>query len=92
MPPNLASQTCANHPERPGRALCMNCKKVVCQECATQWEGINYCVACLKSRRSESKEQTAIIGWVATIAATVLLFFAASTVLVWAATLMAGLF
>jgi hypothetical protein len=46
-----SAQTCAVHPARPGFALCMSCKQVVCQECATTWDGINYCRACLAKRR-----------------------------------------
>ena len=25
----------------------MSCRKLLCQECTTQWEGINYCGACV---------------------------------------------
>lgn len=25
----------------------MSCRKILCHECTTQWEGINYCRACV---------------------------------------------
>ena len=40
-------RVCAHHPERVGFALCMSCAQVVCQECATTRDGINYCRPCL---------------------------------------------
>jgi hypothetical protein len=43
-------QQCANHGERPASALCVSCKRSICQECATHWDGINYCVTCLAGR------------------------------------------
>jgi hypothetical protein len=44
-------RTCADHPERPVHARCMSCGKTLCDECATEWDGINYCAACLSRRR-----------------------------------------
>jgi hypothetical protein len=32
-------------------AMCMACQKRICQNCATVWDGINYCVDCLAERR-----------------------------------------
>jgi hypothetical protein len=29
----------------------MSCGKTLCDECATEWDGINYCAACLARRR-----------------------------------------
>ncbi len=43
----LARQWCAEHPDRHSHAVCMSCRKLLCQECATNWEGINYCRACV---------------------------------------------
>ena len=43
----LARQSCAEHPDRHSFALCVSCRKVLCQECTTQLEGINYCRTCL---------------------------------------------
>lgn len=41
---------CADHPDRPAHARCMSCRKVLCDECATPWDGINYCSRCLRER------------------------------------------
>ena len=38
---------CAYHNDRPGIGVCMRCRSVVCAECTTRLEGINYCHACL---------------------------------------------
>jgi len=43
----LAKQWCAEHPDRHSHAICMSCRKLLCQECTTLWEGINYCRACV---------------------------------------------
>lgn len=43
----LSRQSCAEHPDRHSHAVCMSCRKRMCQECTTQWEGINYCRACV---------------------------------------------
>lgn len=43
----LARQSCAEHPDRHSFAICMSCRKVLCQECTTPWEGINYCRGCV---------------------------------------------
>jgi hypothetical protein len=48
----LLPQSCFHHPTRPGHALCMSCRQVVCQECASTWDGINYCKPCLAKRRA----------------------------------------
>lgn len=41
------AKICAHHPDRAGFALCMSCRLVVCQECATTRDGINFCRPCL---------------------------------------------
>ena len=43
----LARQRCAEHPDRHSHAMCMSCRKLLCQECTTLWEGINYCRECV---------------------------------------------
>ena len=41
------SGSCHYHPARPGIGVCVECRQVICQECTTQFEGINRCAACL---------------------------------------------
>jgi hypothetical protein len=39
------------HPERAGIGVCVECRRVICTECTTQFEGINRCAACLAARQ-----------------------------------------
>ena len=47
---SLGSGRCNDHPDRPGLGICVECRKVICSECTTQFEGINRCAQCLKAR------------------------------------------
>ena len=44
------SGRCHYHPERTGLGICVECRRVICRECTTQFEGINRCAACLDRR------------------------------------------
>ena len=85
-------QTCVNHPDRPGRALCMQCRKTVCLECATQWDGINYCVNCLKKKREATREKSSVFSWILMLMAIAGLFAAGSLVMVWSSSLFAKMY
>ena len=52
-----AATNCAHHPDRPGHALCMECRRVVCEECATDWQGINYCAPCLARKAAGGRSR-----------------------------------
>ncbi len=67
----------------------MACRKTVCQECATTWDGINYCVSCLAERREESREPSSFFGWVALAVAIPFLFFVTAHAMVWSGALLA---
>ena len=45
--PEVISGNCHYHPMRAGIGICVECRQVVCQECTTQFDGINRCAACL---------------------------------------------
>jgi hypothetical protein len=45
------SGRCHYHPERTGLGVCVECRRVICRECTTQFEGINRCASCLDKRR-----------------------------------------
>ncbi|XXF76001.1 hypothetical protein P2318_23470 [Myxococcaceae bacterium GXIMD 01537] len=49
------SGRCHYHPERAGLGVCVECRRVICRECTTQFEGINRCASCL-ARRLQSLE------------------------------------
>lgn len=87
----MQKQYCSNHPERYGHAVCMSCRKVICQECATEWEGINYCTACLARRRKATATRVPVLGWVAVLVACGVLFYAAQKAMVWGSALIFGL-
>ncbi|HLX61753.1 MAG TPA: B-box zinc finger protein [Planctomycetota bacterium] len=82
----VIAQACANHPDRPARALCMQCRKMVCLECATQWDGINYCVNCLKKKREATHERSSFFAWAAMLLLIAILFAAGSLIMVWSST------
>lgn len=44
------SGRCHYHPERAGLGVCVECRRVICRECTTQFEGINRCASCLEKR------------------------------------------
>ena len=44
------SGRCHYHPERAGLGICVECRRVICRECTTQFEGINRCASCLDKR------------------------------------------
>lgn len=79
----LAVQRCAYHPERVGQALCMRCRRVVCQECALTWDGVNHCRQCLEARRTEARPGRTWPRWVRWAALTSALFVATGWALAW---------
>jgi hypothetical protein len=76
----IQRRICAFHPDRPGHAACMRCRTVVCQECASSYEGIFYCAACMR----------APFGWIFTVLATLVLLALHARAAVWAGALVAG--
>ena len=67
MPPAapLVLGFCHRHVDRKGIARCMTCAVIVCQECATRFDGINYCVECLARTRggdARRKGLPALVG------------------------------
>jgi hypothetical protein len=86
-----APTCCAHHPERPGHTLCMECRKVLCAECATDWDGINYCEDCLGRRRVAMRSRRRLPGVVLLAASSALLLVAVAWLMAWTAVLYAGL-
>lgn len=81
------AKTCIRHPARAGFALCMSCQQVVCQECATTWDGINYCRVCLaakNARATDTGRSRAVMSILTVTAASVLLVVAVARSMVWA--------
>jgi len=65
----------------------MTCRKAVCQECATTWDGIHYCAGCLAERRSPARGRADWLGLVGVVAAAAALFWLVSRLMVWAGVL-----
>jgi len=86
-----AARRCAVHRKRPAFAVCMQCAKTLCEECATQWDGIWYCAACLSTRRSAPAAKSRVGGWIAVILAAGLILFLGTRFMVWSGVLLAGL-
>ena len=57
------SGRCFYHPERSGIGICVECKRVICTECTTQFEGINRCAKCLAARLAEAKKLVERNDW-----------------------------
>jgi hypothetical protein len=68
LPPRFR---CSNHPEREGIGICVNCRSVVCVECSTRVDRMNYCFRCLRSATADQPSVPArmmITGMMATAA------------------------
>jgi hypothetical protein len=70
----------------------MSCRKMLCQECATQWDGIWHCATCLGAKRGASVAKSPVLGWLGVVFVSLLLLFTGARVMVWAGALIAGLF
>jgi|MudIll2142460700_1097286.scaffolds.fasta_scaffold1021876_1 hypothetical protein len=60
----------------------MSCRKPVCHECASEWDGINYCVSCLRERRSLERSRESWWSSLAVAIASAFLAWTAARVLV----------
>jgi hypothetical protein len=87
MAEGLQRQNCINHPDRYGHAVCMSCRKTLCQECATEWDGIFHCARCLSTRRRTVRSGTSAFGWISIAAAALFLFWVGPKVMIWATTI-----
>src|SRR5437660_681213 len=88
----IPARHCVHHPERAAFALGMSCQSSVCQECATQWDGIWHCSRCLSAKRSATVERSGIAGWVSLIVAAAALLLLSIRIMVWSGALIVGLF
>ncbi|MCU1350503.1 MAG: hypothetical protein JWO56_3533 [Acidobacteria bacterium] len=89
--PSPPARQCAHHPGRAAYAICMSCKSSICQECATQWDGIWHCTRCLSAKRVATVERPSRAGWILLAAASLLLLILSERLMVWTGALIAGL-
>ncbi len=59
------SGRCHYHPERAGLGVCVECRRVICRECTTQFEGINRCASCLADKLAAAKRLASRHEWTA---------------------------
>ncbi len=74
---------CFNHPDRPALAICVDCRKPLCQGCSTLWEGIHCCVDCLAKRRATAGERSGGLRLVFLTVATLALLAVATILRSW---------
>lgn len=94
MPATPVSVPCFRHADRAGFAVCMSCRAVLCQECATTFDGINYCRPCLDLRRgtvAAGRGWTRHLGHAATAFALGAALLATVHLMAWIATVLAGM-
>jgi hypothetical protein len=86
-----ALQRCTFHQDRAAFARCMSCAKMLCQTCATQWDGIWHCAACLAQRRGARVERSPVGAWLGVVTLSLILLYVAARLTVWTAAVIAGL-
>src|SRR5579872_7113753 len=52
----LPASRCYNHPDREGVGICVGCRAVVCVECTTRIDRMNYCIRCLQGATGPVRE------------------------------------
>jgi hypothetical protein len=72
---SLGTGRCYEHPDRPGLGICVECRRVICSECTTQFEGINRCARCLQGRLGQlqglaARNDWSVVGVLQALAAT----------------------
>jgi len=70
----------------------MSCSKMLCRECATEWDGIWHCASCLGSRRQVAVESRPALSWMAVAASTILFAYLTTRALVWVGAVLARFF
>lgn len=90
MPPPATSARCFNHPERPALAVCVDCRRPICQACSTQWEGIHCCVDCLAKRRSAVTARGGTLRFAALVLGALALLSGATVLRAWIGAVLAG--
>ena len=56
-----SSLHCVNHLDRGGIGICVKCGQVVCAECSTKIDRVNYCNVCLNAAQ-ESRQTVAPVA------------------------------
>ena len=54
-----AAYRCQNHPEREGIGVCVRCRRVICAECSTKVDRMNFCTGCLSALTADPHRRSA---------------------------------
>jgi hypothetical protein len=72
--------------------MCMSCRKLLCQECTSLWEGINYCGECAGALARPAQQRASRGGMIVMLVFTITIAIALIRVAVGMGALLAGLF
>lgn len=81
---------CFYHPDRSALAVCVSCRKPICQSCSTLWEGMHHCTACLPLRRAAVGERSTAVRTVLVILLTLALLAGAAVLRAWIGAVLVG--
>jgi hypothetical protein len=70
----------------------MSCRKALCQECTTQWEGINYCRGCVDALATVPVKRARPFGAVIMTVLTIAMIFVLLRAAVAMGVFLAGMF
>ena len=70
----------------------MACSAMLCQECATQWEGIWHCASCLAKKRGNVVARSPFLAWIGVILFSLTFLYLGARVMVWTSALIASWF
>lgn len=87
-----APARCFNHPDRPALAVCVDCRRSICQSCSTLWEGIHCCVDCLAKRRAAVTERGSALRLALLTLGTLALLCGATILRAWIGAVVVGAF
>jgi hypothetical protein len=65
---------------------------MLCQECATQWDGIWHCAACLGAKRGARGQRSGVGSFLGAAVRSFIFLYFGARVMVWTSALIAGLF
>ena len=90
--PTITLARCTYHADRPAFARCMSCAKMLCQECATQWDGIWHCASCLGAKRGARGQRSGVGSFLGAAVLSLIFLYCGARVMVWTSAFIAGLF
>lgn len=87
-----AAAHCFYHPDRAAIAICVSCRKPICQACSTLWEGMHHCAVCLPQRRASVGRRGTVIRTIVVGLFTLALLAGVTVLRAWLGALLAEAF